>query len=183
MLQLLLVAFRKEWLMQEIHVNVVQLKFLQTKVDRLMDADVIVNVMMNLGGNEQLIAGDAGLLDCFADLDFRVVHFGIVEMLVASLYSSLDSIDCGLNLLALCFIMCCAAAEANLDRSDKIRVGIQELTIGIKLPSGSLRSGMVVSSFAILRETILLVYYAVLDSEKVEHSQPEVGSIHVGMRC
>jgi hypothetical protein len=42
---------------------------------------------------------------------------------------------------------------------------------------------MVVSSFAILRKTILSVYYAAFGCENVGDSQPEVDGKYVGMRC
>jgi hypothetical protein len=87
-------------------------------------------------------------------------------MLVANLDSGFHSIDGSLNLLALWFIVCCATAEANLNNSDSSSGDVQVLTIGIKLPSGSLRSGIVVSSFAILGMAALLVYCTAADGDK-----------------
>lgn len=89
-LELGIVSFRKEWLMDEIQVDMVQSQFFQTGVNGPRD---ILDVGRHFGGDEEFVTRHAALLDGIAQLLFRVIYFSAIQVGITRLDGEFGSVN------------------------------------------------------------------------------------------
>lgn len=108
-----IVTFGEERRMDQIEVDIVQPQLLQTRVDGAGD---ILNVGNHFGGDEELVARHAALLDGIAQLLFGIVDLGAVQVRVSRLDRQLGGIDQFLVLwrIRVRLVPCRARAIADL---------------------------------------------------------------------
>lgn len=113
LLELGIVTFGEERRVDQVEVDIVQPQLFQTRIDGGRD---ICDVGNHLGGDEELVTRHAALLDGVAQLLFRVVDLGAVQVRVSRLDRQLGGIDQFLVLwrIRIRLVPCRARAIADL---------------------------------------------------------------------
>jgi hypothetical protein len=98
--------------MNQIKIHIIQSQLLQAYINCASD---VLDICDNLCGNEELLTGDPAVFDGFSELDFGVIDFGAIEVVISKFDSRFYGFDEGVvEAVVRFFVPGCACSIAKL---------------------------------------------------------------------